>query len=163
MAKVAATTVRRMRRNSELKEEQDIMPTHAAFVDTPYYLLLEEKRRFGPDIARLPAQTVRSAVYGFSVKASYDRFCEHVQLSLRPYPLTKFFLRQESQTPGDGLDLVVVDPAGLDDSCLYAVTMENVLDAQEDRTPRMMVSHRLIFDPTVAAYRVREASLLGIR
>jgi hypothetical protein len=137
-----------------LEERQDIMPIGAAFVDTPYYLLLEENCRLGPEVTRLPTRTVRSAVYGFSVKASYDRFCERVQLSLRPYPLTKFFLRQESETPGDGLDLVVVDPAGLDDSCLYAVAMEDVLDAQKDRTPRMMVSHRFTFDQAVDAYRV---------
>ena len=130
------------------------MPTSAAVADTPYYVLLDGKQRFGPEVVPQPSGTECSATYGFSDKDSYDKFCANSQLALTPYPLTKFYLRNETDAPGDSLHLVVVDAAGPREPCLQAATMGAVLEAQENRRTLVIVAHQLAFDQQAAAYRI---------
>jgi len=58
-----------------------------------YYVLMDGKRRFGPEVVPLAAGTECLAVYGFSDKNRFDKFCAKSQLALVPYPLTQFYLR----------------------------------------------------------------------
>ncbi len=130
------------------------MTTPSAYVETPYYVLMDGKRRFGPEVASLPSGTMCLAVYGFSDKGHYDRFCTKSQVALTPYPLTKFYLQEQADGPGGGLNLVVVDAPGPHEPSLHAGTMEAVLQGQEDRTPRIPVAYHLTLVPEDAAYRV---------
>ena len=130
------------------------MPTTATYVDTPYYLLMDGERRLGPEIAPMPSGTECVAIYGFTAKHSYDKFCASIQLALKPYPLTKFYLQNVADTPGSSLNLVVVDAPGPHEPCLQAGTMEAVLQGQKDRTPHVTAAYHLTFDPEAAAYQV---------
>ena len=130
------------------------MSTSAGVADTPYYVLMDGNRRIGPEIVPLTSGKECSAIYGFSDKHSYDKFCANSELALVPYPLTKFYLQSQADTPGDSLYLVVVDAAGPHEPCLQAGTMEAVLQGQEDRTPHVTASHHLTLDPEAAGYRV---------
>lgn len=130
------------------------MKTPSAYVQTPYYVLMEGKRRVAPEVVPLPLGTLCSVVYGFSDKACYDRFCANSQLALVPYPLTRFYLQNQADTPGDRINLVVVDAAGPHESRLQAGTMEAVLQGQEERTPHVTAAYQLTLDPEAAAYRV---------
>jgi len=131
-----------------------IMPTIATFVDTPYYVLMDGKQRLGPEVAPLPSGAECLAIYGFSDKDCYDKFCANSQLTLLPYPLTKFYLQNQADAPGDSLNLVVVDAAGLHEPCLHAGTMEAILQGQADRTPHVTAGYHLTLDQDVDAYQV---------
>lgn len=130
------------------------MPTVTTFVDTPYYVLMDGKQRFGPEVVPLPAGTECLAVYGFSDKNRFDKFCANSDLTLTPYPLTRFYLRTQADAPGDGLNLVVVDAAGPHQPSLQAATMEAVLQGQEARTPHVNAAYDLTFEQETAAYRI---------
>lgn len=136
------------------KDNETIMPTTATFVDTPYYVLMDGKRRFGPEVVPLLSGTMCLAVYGFSDKDHYDNFCTKSQVALTPYPLTKFYLQEQADGPGGGLNLVVVDAAGPDEPCLQAGTIEAVLQGQENRVPHVTAAYHLTLDPEADAYRV---------
>jgi hypothetical protein len=126
----------------------------AAYVSTPYYVLLEGNRPVGPDVEPLPSGTQCAVVFGFSGKACYDRFCANSPGVYVPYPLTKVYLQSQAESSGDKINLVAVDAAGLLEPCLQAGTMEAVLQGQEDRTPHVTAAYQLTFDPEAAAYRV---------
>jgi hypothetical protein len=130
------------------------MPTTATFVDTPYYILMDGKRRLGPKVVPLLSGTECSVVYGFSDKACYDKFCANSRLALVPYPLTKFYLQEQADGPGGGLNLVVIDAAGPEEPCLQAATMEAVLQGQNDRALHVTAAYDLAFDQEAMAYRV---------
>jgi hypothetical protein len=138
------------------------MPTTATFVDTPYYVLMDGNRRLGPEVAPLPSGPECLAIYGFSDKACYDKFCENSQLALKPYPLTKFYLQNQADGPG-GLSLVVVDAPGPHEPCLQAGTMEAVLQGQKDQTPHVTAAYHLTLDRDVVAYQVTVNKDLKIR
>jgi hypothetical protein len=125
---------------------------------TPYYVLLEGKCRIGPNALPLLSGIECSPIYGFSDKGPYDKFCANSQLALTPYPLVKGYLQCQTESPGEGLKLIVIDAAGPGDPLLYAATMEAVLEAQENRTTLVTVTHHLTFDQEADAYRVEEAS-----
>ena len=130
------------------------MPTTATFVDTPYYILMDGKRRLGPKVEPLPSGAECLAVYGFSDKACYDKFCANSQLRLVPYPLTTFYLQNQADAPGASLNLVVVDAGGPQEPCLRAGTMEAVLQSQQDRTLHVTAAYELTLHPESAAYQV---------
>jgi hypothetical protein len=119
---------------------------------------MNRNRRIGPEVVQLLSEPRCLTIYGFSAKGPYDKFCMNSQLALTPYPLVKVYLRNQTDSQGDGLKLVVVDAAGPDDPCLNAATMEAVLEARLNRTPHVTAAHRLIFDQAASAYRVEEAS-----
>jgi hypothetical protein len=136
------------------KDNGIIMPTIATYVDTPYYIWMDGKRRLGPEVAPLPSGPECLAIYGFSDKDRYDKFCANSQLALKPYPLTKFYLQNLADTPGSSLNLVVVDAPGPHEPCLQAGTMEAVLQGQKDRTPHVTAAYHLTLDQDVVAYQV---------
>ena len=130
------------------------MTSVAAYVSTPYYVLMEGKRRVGPDVVPLPAGTRCAVVYGFSGKACYDKFLANSSAGLVPYPLTKFYLQNQADTASDGINLVVVDAAGPHEPCLQAGTMEAVLQGQEQRARHVTAAYQLTLDPGGTAYQV---------
>ena len=135
------------------------MPISAVVAHTPNYVLIDGKLRIGPEVVRLDAGIECSAIYGFSDKGPYDKFCRNSELALTPYPLVKVYLRSQAGAPGDGLQLVVLDAAGPRDPCVQAATMEAVLEAQENRTTHVTAAYRLMFDQEANAYRVAEDSV----
>lgn len=134
------------------------MPTSTVIADTPYYVLMDGNRRIGPKVVQLEldAEIECTPIYGFSDKGPYDKFLANSRLALTPYPLNKVYLHSQTDAPGDGLKLVVFDAAGPRDPCLHAATMDAVLDAQENRTTHVTMTHEFVFDPQSEAYRVQE-------
>lgn len=130
------------------------MPMIAVAGGTPYYVLMDGNRRIGPKVVQSRTGTECSAIYGFAGKSLYDKFCAQSQQTLMPYPLLKGYLRNHIGSPGDDVELVVLDAAGPGEPFLHAATMAAVLEAQEKRTPHVTAAFRLIFDQQAHVYRV---------
>ena len=132
------------------------MPMTIVDASTPNYVLIDGTLRLGPKIVSSDVGLECSAIYGFSDKGPYDKFCANSQQSLKPYPLVKGYLRNQIDAPGDSLRLVVIDAASPNDPCLHAATIEAVLEAQESRAAHVTAAYRLTFDEEATAYRVDE-------
>ena len=132
------------------------MPNTIVDASTPNYVLIDGTLRIGPEVVPLDAGLECSAIYGFSDKGPYDRFCANSQLALKPYPLVKGHLRNQIDAPGDSLKLVVIDAAGPSEPYLHAATFKAVLEAQETHAAHVTAAYRLTFDKEVNAYRVDE-------
>jgi hypothetical protein len=130
------------------------MSTVAA--STPNYVLIDGNVAIGPRVVPLDASTECSAIYGFSDKGPYDKFCANSQQALKPYPLVKGYLRNQIDAQGDSLKLVVIDAAGPSEPYLHAATIEAALDAQEHRAAHVTAAYRLTFDEEANVYRVDE-------
>jgi hypothetical protein len=130
----------------------------AVVANTPHYVLMDGNRRIGPKVARLHSGIECAPIYGFSGKGPYDKFLMNSQLVLTPYPLVTVYVRDQAGAPGDALQLVVVDAAGPREPCVYAATMEAVLEAQENRTTHVTAGYQLTFDRQANTYLVEEAS-----
>ena len=125
-------------------------------VPTPNYVLLDEKGPIGPKLVENSAQPLGTVIYGFSDKAPYDAFRANGLLGLRPYPLVKGYLRNQiAAQRGDERLLVVVDATGPAADRLNAVTMESVLEAQQQSAKEVNVSSELTFDALQQAYAVQ--------
>ena len=135
------------------------MPMNAVVAGTPYFVLMEGSHRIGPTVIPLQSGVECSPIYGFSDKGPFDKFCENSELVLKPYPLVKLFLREQTSVVSDVLRLVVIDAVGPREPYLQAATMEAVLDAQEKRTPEVAVAFRFVFDQHIGVYRVEETSV----
>lgn len=126
---------------------------------TPAYVLMDKNGRIGPKMALLDSGRICTAIYGFSEKGLYDKFSLQCDLALTPYPLVKGYLQNQIDSAGDGLKLVVVDAAGLNEPYLDAATMEAVLEAQENKTSHVTEKYRLAFDQKTKAYTVTNTVL----
>jgi hypothetical protein len=135
-----------------------MIPMTAVVSGTPYYVLLEGNRRVGPHVVKSHWGIECSSIYGFSDKKPYETFQSNSQLPLTPYPLVKMYLRNEANTSGEGLKLVVLDAPGPDEQCLLAATHQAVLEAQEEQATHVTAAYRLIFDPQIHAYTVEAAT-----
>ena len=135
------------------------MPMSTVAASTPNYVLINGDLRIGPQVVPLNAGMEWTAIYGFSDKGPYDKFCTKSQLALKPYPLVKGYLRNQMDSPGDSLKLVVIDAARPREHCLRAATMAAVLEAQENHTTHVAAAYRLAFDPEANAYRLEDANL----
>ena len=123
---------------------------------TPNYVLIDGDLRIGPKIVPLDVGTECVAIYGFSSKGPYDRFCSNSQRALKPYPLVTGYLRNEMDAPGNGLKLVVIDANGPGEPYVQAATIEAVFEAKESRAAHVTAAYRLTFDEEANAYRVEE-------
>lgn len=130
------------------------MPLSTVAASTPNYVLIDGNLRIGPKVLPLDAGMSCSAIYGFSDKGPYDRFCANSRLALKPYPLVKGYLRNQIDAPGDSLKLVVIDAAGPGEPYLHAATLKAVLEAQETHAAHVTTAYRLTFDEGANAYRV---------
>lgn len=133
------------------------MTVIAVIGGSPQFVLMDEKRRIGPSVMPLLSGIECTAIYGFSGKDAYDKFCEASQLTLQPYPLVEGYLRTQVDMPGDELKLVVLDTTGPQEPCLHAATIEAVLKAQENHTA-VTAEYRLLFDQDANAYRLEESA-----
>ncbi len=75
------------------------MPTVAEFIDTPYYVVMDGKRRLGPEVVPFTLKAECVAIYRFSDKTHLDRFRANSRLPLIPYPLTTSYLRDQTDLP----------------------------------------------------------------
>jgi len=128
------------------------MPMIAVAARTPYYVLLDQNRRIGPNVIPTGGGIECFPIYGFSDKPPYDRFCLNSQVALTPYPLVKGYLRNQARATDDGLKLVVIDAAGPREPDLQAATMEAVLEAQEKQSTHVTATYRLTLDQEAEAY-----------
>ena len=128
---------------------------NAVTFGTPYYVLREQNRPIRPKVVPLHSGIECSAIYGFSGKSRYDRFCMKSQDLLVPYPLVKVYLRGQIGVPDDGLKLIVIDASEPREPDLYAATPEAVLEAHENGATHVTATFCLIFDEEVNAYRVK--------
>jgi hypothetical protein len=65
-----------------------------------------------------------------------------------------YLQNQVGDATGD-LKLVVLDAEGPGERCLHAVTMQSVLEAQENRMDHLTTAYQLILDPQADAYRLQ--------
>jgi len=139
----------------------NIMQISALVVATPYYVLKDGMTPIGPRLA-ISESMGCLAIFGFSSKAPYDIFCSESSASLAPYPLVKDYLRNQVGISGEPseneecLKLVILDAPGPCESSLHAATMEDVLQAQENRTTRMTPTHHLTFNAKSGKYHLEE-------
>jgi len=131
------------------------MSPNVVTAETPYYVLMEDNRRIGPKVVPPSLDGMCVPIYAFSGKGPYDKFCQNTEQQLRPFPLVKAYLRNQAETAGEGLKLVVIDATGPCEPCVHAATMEAVLAAHENRTAQVTAAHSLVFDQNANAYRVQ--------
>jgi hypothetical protein len=126
--------------------------------NTPFFVLMENKSRVGPQVD-LDAPTIANqiaplVIYGFSDKSQYRTFCENSSLALTPYPLVKFYLRDETSRNPTQLKLVVLNASGPDVPRLDAALMNDVLDAHESDRKELVPSVRLLRNDTTGHYTI---------
>jgi hypothetical protein len=127
---------------------------------TPFFVLMENKKRVGPQIdfdeSQAADQLAPLVIYGFSDKSQYIRFCENSSLALTPYPLVKFYLRDETSRNPKQMKLVVLNASGPDVPSLDAAYMNDVLDAHEQDRRELVSSVRLVRDEKTGHYTFDE-------
>ena len=132
-----------------------------SITETPHYVLLDDldaNRRIGPKLLPMSRGAENLAIYGFSDKGPYDRFCMASERLLKPYPLVKVFLRDEVAKQDAGVTLVVLDAPGPRAPILHAATVEAVLDAHQSHKVQVATSFRLVLIPVANVYRVEDCS-----
>ena len=142
----------------KVKRHSKVSNMNALVVNTPCYVLLDGKQRFGPKLLPLHGGPNYVAIYGFSDKQPYDLFCAHCDVPLTPYPLVKGYLKNQITDSGNAVDLIVVDAAGPQEAHLNAATISSVLEAQEQNANHVTISFRLMLDRESQAYHVEKAS-----
>lgn len=134
------------------------MPMSTALgVSTPYYTLIDNAGRIGPEVITSRPELQCTPIYAFSSKRMYDNFCQNCQSPLKPYPLVKNYLRNQLAESDAGLKLIAIDPAGPYDPYLYAATMKAVLESQESGSSFVFAAYRLILENETRSYSVCEA------
>ena len=113
------------------------MPNDSIICDTPRYVLLEDREPIGPEVIQVSSEGGCVAVYGFSGKQACLVFSTNSDRALRPYPLTKGYLKNRIEEQTDETHLIIIDAVAPTDECLTAATMEHVLAAQNGGGPRM--------------------------
>ena len=129
-------------------ESEASVSANVDFGDTPFYVLMDGKRRIGPQVAGSESEAF---IYGFSDKGPYDKFCANCELSLKPYPLVKGYLR--NQVGAACAKFIVIDAEGPGQSSLRAATVQAVLEAQESRSLQVATACCLNWDNEMNAYR----------
>lgn len=124
------------------------MSTNVDAGDTPFYVLMDGSRRIGPQVAGSEAEAF---TYGFSDKGPYDKFGANCEVSLKPYPLVKGYLR--NQVDAACAKFIVIDAEGPRQSSLRAATVQAVLEAQESGSLQVATACCLIFDKATNEYR----------
>lgn len=125
-------------------------------VQTPGYVLLNEKTRLAPTVQPLQSGRKCIGLYGFSDKTPYDVFRASSKLSLTPFPLVKGYLQTLIESVADDLHLVIVDACTPNESQVFAATMEAVLHAQKSQLNQVAAEYTLTFDEESNSYQVLE-------
>jgi hypothetical protein len=135
------------------------MTSNALTVAKPRYLLLGSDGPVGPEVIRSTTDTGSSAVFGFSSKEHYDRFCTATELPLRPYPLLKGHLRKSPEFTGERITLICVDPGGPVEAEFQATSAESLLLAIETGSDQVPIQFHLIGSPQGSAYTLQTVDL----
>ncbi|MDA1165096.1 MAG: hypothetical protein O3B13_18520 [Planctomycetota bacterium] len=137
------------------------MPLSTVSFSTPFYVLMNDKRRIGPQMTPPQAGPECSPIYGFSSKGAYERYLANSQDTplLTPYPLVAGFLRTQIEDAGDCLKLVVLDAIGPREPLIHASTMAAVLESQQNQTTPLRALYELGFDIETDAYRLDNSSV----
>jgi hypothetical protein len=130
-------------------------------VATPRYLLLGSDGPVGPDVTEFTSDTGSLAVFGFSSKEYYDRFCAASELTLRPYPLMKGHLKKSPEFTGKRITLICVDPGGPADVEFQATAAESLLLAIETGSDQVAVDFHLIGGQQGVAYALKAVETLN--
>lgn len=125
---------------------------------TPRYLLLEGKDPIGPAVETALSGNSCLAVYGFSGKPAYDRFITNSNRELRPYPLMKGYLQNQTAAGGGELRLVILDAEHASQQTLNAASMNSAFTAQSTNSNQIGCEYQLSFDAQSNAYRLAESS-----
>ena len=125
-----------------------IRPSNLDAGDTPYYVLMDGSRQKGPQVEGSESEDF---IYGFSDKGPYDKFCANCELTLKPYPLVKGYLRNQAAAARG--TSIVIDAEGPRQNSLRTATVQAVLEAHESRSPQVATTSCLIFDPGANTYR----------
>lgn len=133
------------------------MDTITSTASTPHYLLLGSDGPVGPYVMQSEPDADSFAVYGFSSKTHYDRFCAASGLALRPYPLLKGHLRKATDSTGKRITLISVDPDGPEDSDLRATTSESLAQSLESSSDQVPVEFHLTARHRGGAYEIHAA------
>jgi hypothetical protein len=128
----------------------------ALTMGTPRYVLLRERERLEPKLLALTHAPTYSAIFGFSDKPAYDRFCQNCSVAVTPYPLVQRYLRERCDEVDATVKLVVIDAVGPSEMVLHATTMDCVLAALESKAASLTPSFSLRFDSEFQAYRVEK-------
>lgn len=123
-------------------------------VELPRYVLLDQSRPIGPDVATPDSKPECIAIHGFSDKNIYDAFVDKSERALTPYPLVRGFLQKQVHDHDGVILLVTLDAAGPCEATLNASTMQAILDAHENRSKQVSVSHRLSQDESSQSYHI---------
>jgi hypothetical protein len=103
---------------------------------TPNYLLYEDGRPISTLLKIPHTGETATAVYGFSDKPMYDRFCMATTRRLTPFPLVKTYLRNQLKLKPNEAKFMALDASSCDSSNLDIATMVSVLDSLEHKTNR---------------------------
>ncbi len=125
---------------------------------TPLYVLREDGRIIGPDIAQAPAGKDTVAIYGFSGKVAFDVFVASSQRDLRPYPLMKSYLKKRLDEEAEATQIMALDVAGPTESSILAATMDNVLAARTAGLEHLECDFRLTYSVNTRSYTLASPS-----
>jgi hypothetical protein len=127
-------------------------------VATPRYVLLIDNEKMGPTVLSGDPDSRCVAIYGFSDKGPYDKFRENGDLSLKPYPLVKGYLRNQlsndNGNESECLRLVVLDSSSPDERIVHAASMQAVLDSMMNQKPDVPVEYKLSLVKANGVYRL---------
>lgn len=124
----------------------------------PRFVFMEGGHRFGPRAGTLSDGMESALVYGFSNKHAYDLFRVNCPEALQPWHLVKSYLRLHTKAAENHLRLVVLDATGPRQPCLYAATMEAVLEAIEQEADQIAGLYCLILDSHTGTYSLENAA-----
>jgi hypothetical protein len=147
------------RQPSEIINWKYPMTINALSVATPRYLLLGSDGPVGPDVIQLKPDTDSFAVFGFSSKERYDRFCAATELALRPYPLMRGHLRKPPEFTGKRITLICVDSSGPVEAEFQATTADSLVLAMETGSDQVPINFHLIARQQDGAYTLQPVEL----
>lgn len=131
------------------------MAINTLSISTPRYLLMGSDGPIGPAVIQPESNTRSSVVFGFSSKEKYDLFCATSQVALRPYPLLKGHLNNQTDSTGKQITLVCVDPVGSAEAGYQATTAESLVEALRTSSEQVTVDFHLIANNQGSAYQLR--------
>ncbi|TWT85285.1 hypothetical protein Pla123a_00920 [Posidoniimonas polymericola] len=128
-------------------------PQHTAQTgQTARYVLLAADTPIGPACNAANGGESYSAVYGFSDRSAYEKFCSTSPDPLRPYPLVGGLLKNHPTGTDGSVRLVVLDAPGVQADCLHAATVDEVSTAQLKRSPQVRATYVLDRNDATGVY-----------
>ena len=104
----------------------------------PRYLLLDETKPIGLELAASATEESAKFLYGFSDKPQYDSFRENSQLAYRPYPIVKGFLKNQLESKDGRYQFIAIDASGPRDESVNVASIEVVLEAFENNSTQLV-------------------------